>query len=112
MAHEKHSFLASRDSLTGLLNRKLLEHIVKGEVDRAVRYKTPLTVVFLDVDDFKTVNDLYGHEAGDDVLKYVATQLPSMTRSSDVVARFAGDEFIIILPDTPVTEASKFATRL
>ena len=112
MAHEKLNFLASRDSLTGLLNRRVLEHIVKREFDRAVRYRTPLTVVFLDVDDFKMVNDLYGHDTGDIVLKYVATQLLSMTRASDVVARFAGDEFIIILPNTPVDEASEFATRL
>lgn len=112
MAHEKLNFLASRDSLTGLLNRRVLEHIVKREFDRAERYGTPLTVVFLDVDDFKMVNDLYGHDAGDDVLKYVATQLLSMTRTSDVVARFAGDEFIVILPNTPVDEASKFAARL
>lgn len=112
MAHEKLNFLASRDSLTGLLNRRVLEHIVKREFDRAVRYRTPLTVVFLDVDNFKMVNDLYGHDAGDDVLKYVATQLLTMTRASDVVARFAGDEFIVILPNTPVDEASEFATRL
>ena len=112
MAHEKLNFLASRDSLTGLLNRRVLEHIVQREFDRAVRYRTPLSVVFLDVDNFKMVNDLYGHDAGDDVLKYVATQLLSMTRASDVVARFAGDEFIVILPNTPVDEASEFATRL
>jgi diguanylate cyclase (GGDEF)-like protein len=112
MAHEKLNFLASRDSLTGLLNRRVLEHIVKREFERAIRYRTPLTVVFLDVDDFKMVNDLYGHDAGDDVLKHVATQLLSMTRASDVVARFAGDEFIIILPNTPVDEASEFANRL
>jgi diguanylate cyclase (GGDEF)-like protein len=112
MAHEKLNFLASRDSLTGLLNRRVLEDIVTREFDRAVRYRTSLTVVFLDVDDFKMVNDLYGHDAGDIVLKYVATQLLSMTRTSDVVARFAGDEFIIILPNTPVDEASEFATRL
>ncbi|MGZ3580361.1 MAG: sensor domain-containing diguanylate cyclase [Syntrophales bacterium] len=112
MAHEKLNFLASIDSLTGLLNRRVLEHIVKREFDRAVRYRTPLTIVFLDVDDFKMVNDLYGHDVGDDVLKYVATQLLSMTRASDVVARFAGDEFIVILPNTPVDEASEFAIRL
>jgi diguanylate cyclase (GGDEF)-like protein len=112
MAHEKLNFLASRDSLTGLLNRRVLEDIVKREFNRAVRYRTPLTVVFLDVDDFKMVNDRYGHDAGDIVLKYVATQLLSMTRTSDVVARFAGDEFIIILPNTPADEACEFATRM
>ena len=112
MAHEKLNFLASRDSLTGLLNRRVLEQIIRREFDRALRYGTPLTVVFLDMDDFKMVNDIYGHNAGDEVLKYVATQLLSMSRVSDIVARFAGDEFIIILPHTPVDEASEFAKRL
>jgi diguanylate cyclase (GGDEF)-like protein len=72
----------------------------------------PLTVIFIDVDDFKTVNDRYGHKAGDDVLKYVATHLLHMTRGSDVVARYAGDEFVIILPNTPIDEASELTNRL
>ncbi|HUH67099.1 MAG TPA: sensor domain-containing diguanylate cyclase [Syntrophales bacterium] len=112
MAHERLDFLASRDPLTGLLNRRVLEQIITREFDRALRYRTPLTVVFLDVDGFKTVNDTYGHDAGDEVLKYVAAQLQSMSRASDIVARFAGDEFVIILPNTPPDEASEFATRL
>lgn len=112
MAHERLDFLASRDSLTGLLNRRVLEQIIRREFDRALRYRTPLTVVFLDVDGFKTVNDTYGHDAGDEVLKFVAAELQSMSRASDIVARFAGDEFVIILPNTPVVEASEFATRL
>jgi predicted signal transduction protein with EAL and GGDEF domain len=91
MAHEKLNFLASRDSLTGLLNRRILEQILKREVERAFRYKTPLTIVFVDLDGFKKVNDQYGHRVGDDFLKYVANRLLMMTRGSDVVARFAGD---------------------
>ena len=112
MAHERLNILASRDPLTELINRRVLEQILKRECDRAVRYSTPLTVAFLDVDDFKMVNDRYGHKAGDDVLKYVATHLLRMTRGSDVVARFAGDEFIIILPITPFGEASDLVNRL
>jgi diguanylate cyclase (GGDEF)-like protein len=112
MAHERLNILASRDPLTELINRRVLEQILKRECDRAVRYSTPLTVAFLDVDDFKMVNDRYGHKAGDDVLKYVATHLLRMTRGSDVVARFAGDEFIIILPGTPFGEASDLVNRL
>jgi len=112
MAHERLNYLASRDSLTGLLNRRTLEQILKREFERALRYRTPLTIAFIDVDDFKLVNDRYGHKAGDDVLIYVAKNLMSMTRGSDVVARFAGDEFIIILPNTPLSESKDFANRL
>jgi diguanylate cyclase (GGDEF)-like protein len=112
MAHERLNILASRDSLTELLNRRSLEQILKREFERAVRYKTQLTVVFIDVDDFKMVNDRHGHKAGDDVLKYVATHLLHMTRGSDVVGRFAGDEFVIILPNTPFDEASELTNRL
>jgi diguanylate cyclase (GGDEF)-like protein len=112
MAHERLNFLASRDSLTGLLNRRVMEQILKREFERSVRYRTPLTVIFLDVDDFKMVNDRYGHKAGDDVLKYVATNSLHMTRGTDIVARFAGDEFVIILPNTPFDEAHEFANRL
>lgn len=112
MAHERLDFLASRDSLTGLLNRRVLEQILNREFERAVRYTTPLTVVFVDLDDFKRVNDEYGHKTGDDMLKYVANQLLKMTRVSDVVARFAGDEFISVLTNTTYSDAFEFAERL
>ncbi len=112
MAHEKLHILASTDPLTQLINRRVMEQILKKELARAKRYETPLTVVFLDVDDFKKVNDQFGHKAGDFVLKYVAGRLLQMTRGSDVVARFAGDEFVIILPNTLISEASELANRL
>jgi diguanylate cyclase (GGDEF)-like protein len=112
MAHEKLNILASTDPLTGLINRRVMEQILKREFERAVRYETPLAVVFLDVDDFKMVNDQYGHKAGDTVLKYIADSLLHMTRGSDIVARFAGDEFVIILPSTLLSEASELACRL
>ena len=112
MAHEKLNILASRDPLTELINRRVLEQVLKREFERAVRYATPLTVVFIDVDDFKTVNDHYGHKAGDHVLKYVAGNLLRMIRGSDVVARFAGDEFIVVLPSTTISRASELAFRM
>jgi diguanylate cyclase (GGDEF)-like protein len=112
MAHERLNYLASRDSLTGLLNRRTLENILKRELERALRYRTPLTVVFIDVDDFKMVNDRYGHKAGDHVLVYVGENLSKMTRGSDIVGRFAGDEFIIILPNTLLNESNELANRL
>lgn len=112
MAHEKLRILASTDPLTELINRRVMEQILKREFERATRYHTPLAVVFLDVDDFKMVNDRYGHKAGDNVLKYIARCLLHMTRGSDVVARFAGDEFVIILPSTLMDEAAELAGRL
>jgi diguanylate cyclase (GGDEF)-like protein len=112
MAHEKLNILASRDPLTGLLNRRVLEQILKREFERAVRYETPLAIIFIDVDDFKIVNDQYGHKAGDNVLKYIAGNLSRMTRGSDIVARFAGDEFIIVFPGTLMSKASELANRL
>ncbi len=112
LAHEKLNILASRDPLTELINRRVLEQVLKREFERAIRYATPLTVVFIDVDDFKTVNDQYGHKAGDHVLKYIASNLLLMTRGSDVVARFAGDEFIVVLPSTAISKASELALRM
>ena len=99
-AHEKLRFLAYHDPLTGLLNRRVLGEIMKRELVRARRYKSPLSLVFLDLDDFKSVNDRYGHDSGDRVLKLVADRLVRTCRNSDVVARFAGDEFVVLLPET------------
>jgi len=111
MAHEKLRALAYWDPLTGLLNRRAMTRVLEREFKRAQRYGTPLSVTFLDVDDFKAVNDRYGHDMGDDVLKYVAVCLLEMTRETDVVARFAGDEFVIILPNISLKQAHKFVER-
>ena len=111
-AHERLKWLAIRDPLTGLLNRRVMETVLNREFRRAKRYKTPLSLAFLDLDDFKIVNDRYGHQCGDPFLKYVATQLMVMTREIDVVARYAGDEFVIILPGTPAEEVRKLLQRL
>jgi diguanylate cyclase (GGDEF)-like protein len=111
-AHEKLKFLAYHDPLTGLLNRRVLEDVLKREFIRAVRYKNSLSVAFIDLDDFKRVNDTYGHTRGDDLLKHMAKQLMNMCRETDVVARFAGDEFVIILPETSRENAENLISRL
>lgn len=110
-AHEKLRLLANRDPLTGLFNRRVMEDILKREFARAIRYKKSLSVIFIDLDDFKNVNDTYGHDQGDDLLKYVAEQLIKMSREIDVVARFAGDEFVIILPETSSENAENLMSR-
>ena len=111
-AHEKLKFLAYSDPLTGLLNRRAMENALKREFNREKRYHRMLSVVFIDLDDFKSVNDIYGHDRGDELLKYVADQLFNISRDTDVVARFAGDEFIFILPETSAASTKTLMNRL
>jgi len=111
-AHEKIRLAGSSDPLTGLINRQVMELILRREFNRALRYETPLAVSFLDLDDFKSLNDRYGHDVGDTVLKYLGTQLVRMSRESDIVTRFAGDEFVIILPGNKRDEAHQMMNRL
>ncbi|MCP4373498.1 MAG: diguanylate cyclase [Deltaproteobacteria bacterium] len=111
-AHEKLKFLAYRDPLTGLLNRRAMENALKREFSREKRYQRILSVAFIDLDDFKSINDIYGHDRGDKLLKYVAKQLFDISRNTDVVARFAGDEFIFILPETSAASTETLMNRL
>ena len=90
--------LAYHDPLTGLANRRLLYEHVKQELARAHRQKTRVAVVFIDVDNFKAVNDALGHSAGDRLLKEVSSRIVSCMREGDIVARLGGDEFIMVLP--------------
>ncbi len=111
-AHERLQFLAYHDPLTGLLNRRVMDAVLKREFNRTKRYASNLSVVFLDLDNFKRINDVYGHDRGDDLLKYVGSCLLEMSRDTDVVARFAGDEFIIILPETTKKSAENLMMRI
>lgn len=93
--------LSTRDYLTGLFNRRYLEETLQREIQRASRGQVPLGVVILDVDEFKHINDSHGHAAGDTVLRGLGKLLAGHIRGSDVACRYGGDEFVLILPDTP-----------
>jgi diguanylate cyclase (GGDEF)-like protein len=89
--------LSSTDELTGLRTRRAVLSVLEKEVDRAQRYGTPMCVVMADLDHFKAVNDLHGHLAGDEVLRTIAARIQSRLRSTDVVGRYGGEEFLIVL---------------
>lgn len=105
-------YLAYRDSLTSLYNHRYFHEELAHEVERAQRYGQPLSVLMLDVDRFKEVNDTYGHLMGDTLLSYVAQVIAAQLRSSDVAARYGGDEFAVILPETDQTRAMAVAEKL
>ncbi len=107
---EQMSYLATHDPLTGLPNRVLLEDRLRHAIDRAKRENTFLGVLFVDLDQFKTVNDGLGHSAGDALLKLVGQRLKDVLREADTVARFGGDEFVIILEN--ITEMPSINTIL
>ncbi len=103
---------ASHDSLTGLANRRSFEDRIGGMMHSAKRYGHPLTMVSMDLDYFKSINDTYGHLAGDEALKAVADVLYRTIRSSDLLVRMGGDEFILVLDNTDITNARFLAERL
>ncbi|HUU81979.1 MAG TPA: GGDEF domain-containing protein, partial [Phycisphaerae bacterium] len=103
---------ASRDALTGLLNRRPFIDTLTREAAFANRTDWPLSLVMLDLDHFKLLNDTYGHNAGDVALRRTADRLASLVRQSDSVARFGGEEFAIILPGTRLSQAMKIARQL
>ena len=103
---------ASTDPLTGLFNRRQFETMATTQLSLAHRYNTPHCIIMIDIDHFKRVNDTYGHDAGDEVLKYIALVLKTSLRASDILARYGGEEFILFLPHTSPTEAWQVAERL
>ncbi len=103
---------ATHDPLTRVLNRRALEEIIHNEHSRSVRSRAPLSVIMLDIDHFKRLNDRYGHNVGDKVLISVANILTKNTRAYDSIARFGGEEFILLLPDTTVEKAKFIAEKL
>jgi diguanylate cyclase (GGDEF)-like protein len=98
--------LAARtDFVTGAVNARFFNELLQMEIDRIRRYPHPITVVYIDIDNFKLVNDLYGHQIGDEVLRYIVSELQSQLRKTDIVARVGGDEFVLMLPSTQQQEA-------
>lgn len=104
--------LAMTDALTGVYNRRRFTEVLKREWAVARRYKHPLSLLLLDIDRFKLVNDTDGHGAGDEVLKKVAEIIGSSIREVDVCARYGGDEFVLLLPHTHAENATVVATRV
>jgi len=104
--------LAERDALTRIANRYRLEKVLQQECRRAQRFREPLSVIAMDVDDFKPINDRYGHAQGDAALIHVVENLRTCLRDQDLLARWGGDEFVMVLPQTALGEALEVAARL
>jgi diguanylate cyclase (GGDEF)-like protein len=104
--------LSVTDVLTGLANRRRLMTRLEEEVQRARRYKTPLSVVMIDIDHFKQVNDSYGHAMGDEVLRNIGTMLKASLRATDLAARYGGEELTLVLPHTDIPAALQVAENL
>jgi diguanylate cyclase (GGDEF)-like protein len=100
------------DSLTGLANHKYFTQNLDRELERSRRYELPLSLITLDLDHMRVINDRHGHEAGDDAIRLVANLLTTTVRRFELVARHGADEFVIILPNTPASDARKLAARL
>lgn len=100
------------DPLMGIFNRRYLERRLNEEMARAQRYGLPLAVLLLDVDFFKKINDTYGHQAGDQVLQQLGHLLLDFVREADIVARYGGEEILVILPNTALEAATQLAERL
>ena len=111
-ANEKLRGLAFRDGLTGLYNRRFFEDQFEKELDRVNRYSRLLSLVMIDIDHFKNINDTYGHPQGDIILSTVAQVFDTAIRHPDTAARYGGEEFVVILPETDVKGAVVLAERL
>lgn len=111
-AEEKLRRLATIDDLTGAYNRRHFVEVAENEVARAHRFGKPFSAIILDIDDFKKINDVHGHSAGDEVLQAVATACVRLCRKIDTFARYGGDEFVFLLPECGLEEAVAFAERI
>lgn len=100
------------DSLTGVQNRRYFEHRCLVEISQARRHRQPLACMFLDIDKFKRINDSYGHQSGDVVLRGVADVIQAQLRASDTIARYGGEEFVVLLPQTAALHAQEIAERI
>jgi diguanylate cyclase (GGDEF)-like protein len=109
---DENRFLAERDALTLVANRYRLEKVLLQECDRAQRFRLPLALIAMDIDDFKSINDRCGHGVGDQTLVQVAECLQRCIRPEDLLARWGGDEFVLILPKTSLEIAKTMAANI
>jgi len=105
-------YLARFDPLTGVANRRYFVEMVEAEMARSSRYVKPLSILMMDIDQFKEVNDVHGHQAGDNVLQALCETCKIVLRTVDIIGRWGGDEFAILLPETPTAIAVQVAERL
>lgn len=104
--------MATIDKLSGLLNRQAFEPILENNIEQSKRQKTPLSIISIDIDFFKSINDNYGHLVGDKVIKQIASICKKYSRESDALSRWGGEEFLLMLPNTDIKEASNIAQRI
>jgi diguanylate cyclase len=102
----------TKDALTGIFNRRFMESRLKEECERQRRYSRPLSLIMMDIDFFKKVNDTYGHQAGDLILKSVAAKAAAVIRKTDFIARYGGEEFCCLLPETTADAAETVAEHI
>ena len=112
LLHKKTETLSVTDGLTLLNNHRQMQIILKSEFIRSKRYSAPLSLVMMDVDHFKKINDAYGHQSGDGILVALAAAITRVCRSNDSAARYGGEEFVLILPETPMAGANQIAERI
>ncbi len=104
--------MANTDPITGLYNNRFLHNILDHELKRSKRYGLPLSIIFIDLNNFKNVNDLMGHSIGDVVLRKVSEKLLESVRATDVLARYGGDEFVVLMPQTESSSSKIIIKRL
>ena len=105
-------FLAEVDSLTGVFNRRKIEEVLSKEIERSRRYGNEVSLMLIDIDDFKQINDNFGHQVGDEVLRQIARIIRQNLRRTDYVGRYGGEEFLVILPETPIQKALTAGERI
>ncbi|MGD8591990.1 MAG: DUF484 family protein [Gammaproteobacteria bacterium] len=110
--HERLKRVGLTDSLTGVNNRRFFDQRIGEEIARALRTREPLSCLIMDIDHFKQINDRYGHQAGDQILRQTAALIRDQLRNSDVLARYGGEEFAAVLPNTSARSASEIAERI
>jgi len=104
--------LSQEDGLTGLLNRRRITQLLDSEVQRASRYDAPFSVIMIDIDQFKPINDRFGHQVGDQVLTMIADAIRSTVRTTDLVGRWGGEEFVVVLPQTGIEGGLALASKM